>query len=173
MAGSLPPGVWVRYDAANMQFLRAALVGAADTPYENGVFVFDIYVPPEYPAVPPMFNLMTTARNTFRFNANLYHDGKVCLSLLGTWQGPGWDPAVSSLLQVFLSIQSMIMCSDPWYVAAGDNTCRVLSVKKHNSALGICRVSLTCFPHFFLPLLSHCSFARRPGTMSPATSRSA
>lgn len=26
--------------------------------------------------------------------------GKVCLSLLGTWSGPGWDPKTSTLLQV-------------------------------------------------------------------------
>jgi hypothetical protein len=31
---------------------------------------------------------------------NLYNCGKVCLSLLGTWSGPGWDPAHSTLLQV-------------------------------------------------------------------------
>jgi hypothetical protein len=31
---------------------------------------------------------------------NLYNCGKVCLSLLGTWNGPGWDPAHSTLLQV-------------------------------------------------------------------------
>ena len=27
-----------------------------------------------------------------RFNPNLYSDGKVCLSLLGTWHGEGWAP---------------------------------------------------------------------------------
>jgi hypothetical protein len=35
-----------------------------------------------------------------RLNPNLYHDGKVCLSLLGTWSGPGWVPGQSTLLQV-------------------------------------------------------------------------
>jgi ubiquitin-protein ligase len=35
--------------------------------------------------------------------------GKVCLSLLGTWSGPGWDPKRSTLLQVLVSIQSLIM----------------------------------------------------------------
>ena len=28
-----------------------------------------------------------------------YNCGKVCLSLLGTWAGPGWDPATSTILQ--------------------------------------------------------------------------
>ena len=29
-------------------------------------------------------------------------DGKVCLSLLGTWEGPSWDPGSSTLLQASL-----------------------------------------------------------------------
>ena len=27
-----------------------------------------------------------------RFNPNLYTNGKVCLSMLNTWKGPGWVP---------------------------------------------------------------------------------
>ena len=41
---------------------------------------------------------------SLRFNPNLYADGKVCLSLLGTWHGGDasekWDPLRSNLLQV-------------------------------------------------------------------------
>jgi len=39
--------------------------------------------------------------------------GKVCLSLLGTWAGPGWNPAKSTLLQVLVSIQSLILVPIP------------------------------------------------------------
>ena len=43
-----------------------------------------------------------------RFNPNLYSNGKVCLSLLGTWRGGSameeWNSS-SSLLQVLVSIQ--------------------------------------------------------------------
>jgi hypothetical protein len=49
----------------------------------------------------------------------LYNCGKVCLSLLGTWAGPGWDPAVSTLLQVIVSIQSLIMVDDPYFNEPG------------------------------------------------------
>ncbi len=49
-----------------------------------------------------------------RFNPNLYADGKVCLSLLGTWHSAGaatekWDPSTSSLFQLLLSVQGMIL----------------------------------------------------------------
>lgn len=39
---------------------------------------------------------------------------KVCLSLLGTWQGPGWIAGQSTLLQVLISIQSLILCEEPY-----------------------------------------------------------
>ena len=38
---------------------------------------------------------------------------QVCLSLLGTWSGPGWVPGQSTLLQVLVSIQSMLLVPDP------------------------------------------------------------
>lgn len=59
--------------------------------------------------------LKTTGSGRVRFNPNLYNCGKVCLSLLGTWQGPGWDPIRSTLLQVLVSIQSLIMVDDPYF----------------------------------------------------------
>ena len=58
-----------------------------------------------------------------RFNPNLYADGKVCLSLLGTWHGGDatekWDPAHSNLQQVLLSIQGMILIPDPMFNEPG------------------------------------------------------
>jgi hypothetical protein len=36
-----------------------------------------------------------------------YVDGKVCLSILGTWSGPGWAP-VQTLMSVLLSILSLL-----------------------------------------------------------------
>lgn len=35
-----------------------------------------------------------------------YACGKVCLSLLGTWSGPSWQPGVSSLLQVCVCMRA-------------------------------------------------------------------
>jgi len=64
-------------------------------------------------------NLCTTGNGTVRFNPNLYNDGKVCLSLLGTWSGPSWDPKTSSLLQVLVSIQSLILVADPFFNEPG------------------------------------------------------
>jgi hypothetical protein len=53
---------------------------------------------------------------SYPFHANaytVYSDGKVCLSLLGTWSGPGWKPGESTLYQVLMSIQTQIMNKHP------------------------------------------------------------
>ena len=66
--------------------------------------------------------LVTTGRKTVRFNPNLYSDGKVCLSILNTWSGQPeekWNPQTSSLLQVLVSIQSLILVSEPFFNEPG------------------------------------------------------
>ena len=57
-----------------------------------------------------------------RLNPNLYTNGMVCLSLLGTWQGAPqeqWTPGTSTLLQVFVSIQSLVLVDEPYYLEPG------------------------------------------------------
>lgn len=103
-----------RYDV-----LKALIIGPVGTPYENGCFEFDIFLPHAYPSVPPLVHLRTTGNGTVRFNPNLYNCGKVCLSLLGTWSGPSWDPKSSTLLQVLVSIQALILVPDPFFNEPG------------------------------------------------------
>lgn len=45
---------------------------------------------------------------------------KVCLSLLGTYAGQPWIPNQSTLLQVLVSIQSMIFCDQPFFNEPGN-----------------------------------------------------
>lgn len=95
--------VWIRCHDTRMDFLKFMISGPHDTPYQNGLFIFDACFPPLYPNDPPLVNLCTTGRNTVRFNPNLYNCGKVCLSLLGTWHGSeseGWIKNVSTFRQV-------------------------------------------------------------------------
>lgn len=99
----------LRVDERRPYLLRALIAAPDNTPYDSGCFQFDIYVPPQYPRVPPKVQLMTTGGGRVRFNPNLYECGKVCLSLLGTWSGPGWDPQTSNLFQVLVSIQAQIL----------------------------------------------------------------
>ncbi|KAG5448100.1 hypothetical protein CSKR_111612, partial [Clonorchis sinensis] len=114
--------VFVRADENHVCMLKTLITGPPDTPYENGCFVFDICIPAQYPSSPPLFCLLTTGKNTVRFNPNLYADGHVCLSILNTWQGrpeERWDPKTSNLLQVLVSIQSLIFVSEPYFNEPG------------------------------------------------------
>lgn len=48
---------------------------------------------------------------------NLYEEGKVCLSILGTWTGDrseSWSATRSSLLQAFVSIQGLVLVKEPY-----------------------------------------------------------
>ncbi|KAJ6765887.1 UBIQUITIN-CONJUGATING ENZYME E2 23-RELATED [Salix purpurea] len=52
---------------------------------------------------------------------NLYEEGKVCLSLLNTWTGRGneaWHSS-SSILQVLVSLQGLVLNSRPYFNEAG------------------------------------------------------
>lgn len=84
-----------------MSYMKSIIIGASDTPYSSGCFCFDIHFPENYPKGPPSVILTTTGHGKVRFNPNLYAEGKVCLSLLGTWRGStseNWNPQISSLL---------------------------------------------------------------------------
>lgn len=63
--------------------LHVLITGPFDTPYEGGFFHFQLRFPPNYPLASPRMRFMTTGGGTVRFNPNLYHNGKVCLSILG------------------------------------------------------------------------------------------
>ncbi|CAH8832149.1 unnamed protein product [Trichobilharzia szidati] len=114
------PGICVVPDSDDMTKIYALITGPFDTPYEGGFFLFMIRFPPQYPLVPPKVKLMTTGNGTVRFNPNFYSNGKVCLSVLGTWQGPEWTPA-QSLSSVLISIQSL-MTDNPYYNEPGFST---------------------------------------------------
>jgi len=97
---------------------RAVVFGPPGTPYEGIPFFFDIFLPADYPKVPPKM-LYWAGTSQDRLNPNLYENGKVCLSLLGTWNGPGWDPKTSSILQLLLSVQALVLVEEPYYNEPG------------------------------------------------------
>ncbi|KZV52392.1 hypothetical protein F511_33355 [Dorcoceras hygrometricum] len=119
LQNNLPEGIYVRVYEDRMDLLRAVIVGAYGTPYQDGLFFFDFHLPPEYPDVPPSAYYHSGG---WRINPNLYEDGKVCLSLLNTWTGRGnevWHPSTSSILQVLVSLQGLVLNSKPYFNEAG------------------------------------------------------
>mmetsp|Transcript_19286 Transcript_19286/g.53797 ORF Transcript_19286/g.53797 Transcript_19286/m.53797 type:complete len:720 (+) Transcript_19286:180-2339(+) len=120
--------IFVRAMESALHKLRVLIVGPEDTPYANGCFLFDVTMGNDYPNKPPRVKFLTTSsfhpegrrNDRVRFNPNLYPDGKVCLSLLGTWDGPSWTPKESTLLQVLVSLQSLILgVANPYFNEPG------------------------------------------------------
>ncbi|KAL9692713.1 hypothetical protein quinque_000110 [Culex quinquefasciatus] len=109
--------------------------GPKKTPYEDGLFLFDIQLGQDYPSAPPMCHYISYCSD--RLNPNLYEDGKVCVSLLGTWSGRGtemWGPN-STLLQVIVSIQGLILVDEPYFNEAGYEKQRGSQQGKENSRM--------------------------------------
>lgn len=115
----LPDTIFVRVYETRMDLLRAVIKGADGTPYHDGLFFFDVLFPSNYPNVPPQVHYHSFG---LRLNPNLYACGKVCLSLLNTWSGTGkekWIPRESTMLQVLVSIQGLILNAKPYFNEPG------------------------------------------------------
>lgn len=84
----------------------ALIEGPENTPYEGCFLLFSFQFPYDYPFSPPKVSFLTTDRKT-RFHPNLYVDGKVCLSILGTFSGPTWS-ATQSLSTILLSLLALL-----------------------------------------------------------------
>nr|BAK04862.1 predicted protein [Hordeum vulgare subsp. vulgare] len=115
----LPDTIFVRAYEDRMDLLRAVIVGPAGTPYHDGLFFFDVYFPSQYPCKPPQVSYRSGG---LRLNPNLYACGKVCLSLLNTWTGSGcemWNPSSSTMLQVLVSIQALVLNAKPYFNEPG------------------------------------------------------
>ena len=113
-------GIFVVQDEIQVNRCHAIVVGPLETPYEHGMFYFIMDFPNNYPLQPPNVQLKTTGGGKIRFNPNLYKDGKVCLSILGTWSGPSWSP-VQNIGSILISIQSL-MTAHPYHNEPGYET---------------------------------------------------
>jgi ubiquitin-protein ligase len=112
--------IFARADQNHVSCMKVMITGPDDTPYDSGIFIFDVLIPSDYPMNAPKVIFKNTGGK--RFNPNLYNCGKVCLSLLGTWSGDSnekWIPSESTLNQIFISIQSQIFIKEPYFNEPG------------------------------------------------------
>ncbi|KUJ15397.1 uncharacterized protein LY89DRAFT_735511 [Mollisia scopiformis] len=122
---SLPPGIFLKVAESRSDVMKVLIVGSGGSPYAGGLFTFDIFLPPDYPIVPPKmaFVLDGNDTDTYSFNPNLHVGGSVCLSILNTWSGMPqemWQPNKSTILAVLVSVQAMILGAPyPWHNEPG------------------------------------------------------
>lgn len=139
LRNSLPPGIFVRTWESRMDLLRVLMIGPEDTPYEYAPFVIDFYLSSDYPQYAPEAFFHSWTNGNGPVNPNLYEDGKICLSLLGTWhadeRNESWTPGKSTLLQVLVSIMGLVLVKDPYYNEAGYDVHRQAQETRPSSAL--------------------------------------
>lgn len=87
-------GIIYSHSEDNLLKGYAVVFGPPDTIYENGAYLFEFDFPKTYPFSPPKLTYLTNNGKT-RFNPNLYRSGKVCVSILNTWRGPGWTSCMT------------------------------------------------------------------------------
>jgi ubiquitin-protein ligase len=113
--------IFFKVDNTNINKMRYIITGPKDTPYALGLFIFDMTIPSDFPTKPPLVYFSNNGNK--RFNPNLYNCGKVCLSLLGTWntsnKGEAWNSTTSTFIQLLISIQSQILIDEPYFNEPG------------------------------------------------------
>lgn len=98
-------GIYYIHDDTNIKRGYALILGPSDTIYSHGIYFFNFYFPNDYPYSPPRVEYLTNGDN-IRFNPNLYRNGKVCVSILNTWNGPQWSSCqtISSILLTIVTL---------------------------------------------------------------------
>jgi ubiquitin-protein ligase len=97
----------------------ACVFGPEGSPYEDCPMLYSVDFGPSYPFDPPKVQFLTYDGHT-RFHPNMYKEGKVCLSILHTWDGPKWASTMR-LSTIFLTLQSIMdskpLMHEPGYAA--------------------------------------------------------
>ena len=124
--------IHIYYDDNNITTLYTLIIGPKDTPYEGGYYYFKIEYDETYPNKAPKCKF-ETINNKIRFNPNLYENGKICLSILGTWSGPGWKPVMNTR-SILLNFQSLLheypIINEPMYNNLNVNDIKSLNYNK-------------------------------------------
>ncbi len=99
-------GIFYCPDEQNLFVGTLLIWGPKDSIYEDMPMMYNVHFPTNYPFEPPKVLFQTTDHKT-RFHPNMYVCGKVCLSILGTWEGPKWTGTLR-LSSVALTLQSLM-----------------------------------------------------------------
>ena len=115
-------GIYIEFDENDITRAKVLLVGPDDSLYQGGFLFFTVNFPTNYPFSPPVIKYHKG--NNVRIHPNIYVNGKVCLSILGTWSGPSWTSAMN-ITNVFITIQSLLdnnpLKHEPGYDTHGHN----------------------------------------------------
>jgi ubiquitin-conjugating enzyme E2 O len=119
LGSSLPQGIFARTWESRMDLMRVLIIGPQGTPYEFAPYIIDFRFNSDFPTRAPETFFHSWTNGMGRINPNMYEDGKICLSILGTWPpknpAENWSPAKSTVLQILVSIMGLVLVKDPFY----------------------------------------------------------
>ena len=89
--------------ADNLRYFAVSVEGPPDSPYAQGVFQMELFLPADYPMAPPKVRFLTKI-----YHPNVDKLGRICLDILKD----KWSPALQ-IRTVLLSIQALLSAPNP------------------------------------------------------------
>jgi len=134
-------GIYYRHSDTDMMTGYALVIGPENTPYHMGFYFFLFQFPIDYPYSPPTV-LFHTNGNDVRFHPNFYRNGKVCVSILNTWNGEQWS-ACFSLNNVLTTLLSMFLHPYPLSLEPLWSNHDIIQRDNYNSLLHHANISIS------------------------------
>jgi len=97
------PGISAVPDEQNARYFQVNIEGPSQSPYENGTFKLELFLPEEYPMAAPKVRFVTKI-----YHPNIDKLGRICLDILKD----KWSPALQ-IRTVLLSIQALLSAPNP------------------------------------------------------------
>jgi len=98
LARNPPPGIVATPTPDNPRYFKVIMYGPPSSPYEGGIFHLELFLPEEYPMVPPKVRFLTKV-----FHPNIDKIGRICLDILKDKFSPALQVG-----QVLMSIQVLL-----------------------------------------------------------------
>jgi ubiquitin-protein ligase len=98
---------WIHQCEDAIHKIYLAIAGPIGSVYEDGIYFFVFEFTNNYPNEPPKGKFLNWQNSIHRMHPNMYANGLLCLSILGTWSGPSWTSAMT-LSMIILSIQAIM-----------------------------------------------------------------
>lgn len=98
-----PPGITASPTEENKRYFNVTIRGPPQSCYEGGTFRLELFLPQDYPMVPPKVRFLTRI-----YHPNVDKLGRICLDIIKD----KWSPALL-ITKVLLSIQILMSIPNP------------------------------------------------------------
>eukprot|EP01013_Petalomonas_cantuscygni_P030946 TRINITY_DN57045_c0_g1_i1.p2 TRINITY_DN57045_c0_g1~~TRINITY_DN57045_c0_g1_i1.p2 ORF type:complete len:171 (-),score=16.36 TRINITY_DN57045_c0_g1_i1:267-728(-) len=103
LAAEPPPGIHAVPHPGNPRYFAVQIAGPVSSPYEGCTYFLELFLPADYPMVPPKVRFLTRI-----YHPNVDKLGRICLDILKA----NWSPALQ-IRSVLLSIQALMSAPNP------------------------------------------------------------